>query len=248
MTRRNATAMLQVEWPAPPGVFAITTTRQGGVSSPPYASLNLATHVGDDAACVAENRRRLHETLSLPSHPFWLEQVHSCDVVRASSSTITPRADACYTHAPGVVCAVLTADCLPVLLCDRQGQHLAAVHAGWRGLAAGIVEAAVRALPVPATQLLAWLGPAIGPTAFEVGDEVRAAFIQWEAAARAAFVRNPVGGWYADLYALARQRLNSVGVDAVYGGEWCTYNDADRFFSYRRDQHTGRMATLIWRK
>jgi len=230
------------DWPVPPGVRVASTFRSGGVSAGPFASLNLGDHVGDEPERVAENRRRLRTALDLPSEPVWLNQVHGSEVVIAESPR-TRTADAAWTAARGVVCAVMTADCLPILLCDRQGTRVAAVHAGWRGLAGGVVEAAVAALDT--RDLLAWLGPAIGPEAFEVGDDVRQAFIERLGDCDEAFF--PANGkWQADLYALARLVLNRTGVTAVYGGGFCTYSDPTRFFSYRRDGQTGRMASLIW--
>lgn len=228
-------------WPAPRNVRACTTTRDGGVSLAPYASLNLGDHVGDDPAAVSENRARLRRALELPAEPLWLTQVHGIAVAAGQGGC----ADASVAFGPGTVCTVMTADCLPLLLCDRAGTVVAAVHAGWRGLLAGVIEAAVSRLHVPGAELLAWLGPAIGPLAFEVGEEVRAAFVAEDAAAAAAFQPAPGGRWLADIYALARLRLARCGVTAVYGGELCTFSDP-RFYSYRRDGVTGRMASLIW--
>lgn len=230
------------DWPAPPQVHACTTTRLGGVSTGPYASLNLGNHVGDDPAHVTENRARLRRGLALPAEPLWLTQVHGIAVTEGQGGC----ADASVAFAPGTVCTVLTADCLPLLLCDRAGTAVAAVHAGWRGLLAGVIEAAVARLGVPASELLVWLGPAIGPEAFEVGEEVRTAFVTEDAAAVVAFRPSPAGRWLADIYALARLRLARCGVNAVYGGELCTFSDARHFYSYRRDGITGRMASLIW--
>ncbi|MGM0594012.1 MAG: peptidoglycan editing factor PgeF [Pseudomonadota bacterium] len=232
-------------WPAPPNVHAAVTTRSGGVSLPPFDSLNLGDHVGDDPAAVAENRRRLVESLALPSEPRWLNQVHGTCAVEVAEIKTPCEADASISHQPGVVCAVLTADCLPVLLCDRQGSVVAAAHAGWRGLVNGVVESTVAKLGA-GDELLAFLGPAIGPKVFEVGEEVRQAFIDENPAAAGAFTPSPAGRWLADIYALARQRLRRAGVDAIYGGEHCTYTEAERFYSYRRDGVTGRMASLIW--
>jgi len=233
------------DWPAPPVVAAAVSTRRGGVSRGAYAGFNLAGHVDDDAHAVAANRRRLIEALALPRPPVWLRQCHGTRVVRlGGDEPEEPEADAAWTDRPGVVCAVLTADCLPVLLCDRGGTRVAAVHAGWRGLAAGVLEAAVAALG--GADLLAWLGPAIGPEAFVIGDEVRARLRAGPAAPDGAFRPAGPGRWYADLYALARARLTAAGVTAVYGGGACTVGDAGRFYSYRRDGATGRMASLIW--
>jgi hypothetical protein len=237
---------LHPEWPAPPRVRAAITTRAGGVSAAPWHSLNLADHVGDDPDRVAENRRRLREHGRLPAEPFWLQQVHGCDVADAGAAGAVCVADAAVATQPGAVCAVLTADCLPVLFCSRGGDWVAAAHAGWRGLAAGVLEQAVARAPAPAADLLAWLGPAIGPAAFEVGSEVRDAFLADDPGAAECFVASPAGRWLADLYGLARRRLARGGVGWVGGGGLCTFTDAGRFFSFRRDGTTGRMASLIW--
>lgn len=258
-------AIIEAEWPTLPcepttgrgaRVRALTTTRDGGLSHGPYASLNLAAHVGDDPARVAGNRDRLQAALHLPAPPRWLNQVHGCAVCTAEAATAAPTsappsADAVLTTRPGIVCAVLTADCLPLLLRDRDGTVVAAVHAGWRGLLHGVIESAIEsaraALPAqPAAPLLAWLGPAIGPQAFEVGAEVRDAFVAHQAEAAAHFQLGRPGRWLADLYGLARARLASAGVHQVSGADHCTYSDPRRFFSYRRDGVTGRMASLIW--
>ncbi len=223
----------------------MTTTRRGGVSLPPYDSFNLGDHVGDDPAAVTENRRRLSTELALPSAPRWLSQVHGTCSANAVTVKDGCEADASYTDQPGVVCAVLTADCLPLLCCDRKGRRVAAVHAGWRGLLGGVIEQTLAAMGTD-KDLLVWLGPAIGPQAFEVGGEVRDAFLADAPEAGTAFVPVSEGKWRADIYALARQRLRRVGVDAVYGGEHCTFSEPGRFYSYRRDGVTGRMASLIW--
>lgn len=229
-------------WPAPPNVRALITTRAGGVSTGPYASMNPADHVGDDPQAVAANRTLLRERL--PSVPFWLKQVHGDIVAEAGIGPI--EADACIAHAVEQVCVVLTADCLPVLFAAEDGSVVGAAHAGWRGLCTGVLERTVAAMDVPAEQVLAYLGPAIGPGAFEVGPEVREAFMAQDASATAAFVPQDNGKYLADLYLLACQRLAKVGVTQVYGGGDCTYSDAERFFSYRRDGATGRMAALVW--
>ena len=237
------------DWPAPPGVRALMTTRQGGVSLPPFASLNLGGHVGDDRLAVAANRARLREVLAGGGDPLWLEQVHGTRVINAASrSPGAPpvQADASFSRQQGVVCAVMTADCLPVFFCDDAGRVVAAAHAGWRGLFAGVLEETVAAMAVPADTLLAYLGPAIGPRAFEVGDEVRSAFVADDAALAAAFKPALAGKWLADIYLLARLRLSGQGVTRVYGGSYCTFGEANRFFSFRRDGQTGRMASLIW--
>jgi len=233
------------DWPAPAHVRALTTTRKGGVSQGPYARMNLADHVGDDPAAVAQNRQRLQQQHELPGEPLWLQQVHGNTPVNALECGTAPAADASWCHQAGVVCAVLTADCLPILMCDRCGETIAAVHAGWRGLAAGVIGKTVRRMQVPAENLLAWLGPAIGPQAYQVGDEVRDAFISHQDRASLAFQRI-ADGWKADLYLLARQRLADCGVTAIYGGNHCTFREHEDFFSFRRDGATGRMASLIW--
>jgi len=234
------------DWPAPPRVAALATTRQGGVSAPPCHTFNLAAHVGDDPAAVAENRARLRAVAVLPTEPVWLRQVHGARIVRLPAGVATPEADGSWTDRPGVVCAVLTADCVPVLLCDRAGTRVAAVHAGWRGLAAGVLEAAVAALGGRAAGLIAWLGPAIGPAGFEVGPEVVRALGGSEAATPAWAWRAEGGRWRVDLWAVARARLAAAGVVHVSGGGLCTWSDPARFYSYRRDGSTGRMATLVW--
>ena len=236
--------VLRPDWPAPARVRALQTMRTGGGSAAPFASANLGTHVGDDPACVTANRAALRTLL--PAEPCWLNQVHGTATVDASACAGLPAADAAFTRQPGAVCAVMTADCLPVLFCDQAGTVVAAAHAGWRGLQAGVLESAIAAMGVAPQALLAWLGPAIGPTAFEVGDEVRAAFVDADTGAAPAFVPGQPGKWRADLYALARRRLQQAGVVKVYGGAGCTVSDPARFFSYRRDGVTGRMATLIW--
>ncbi|MEJ2602333.1 MAG: peptidoglycan editing factor PgeF [Gammaproteobacteria bacterium] len=233
------------EWEVPPGVGAVSTTRAGGVSKGVHASLNLGSHVGDEPAAVEENRRRLRNAAALPGEPVWLAQVHGTEVVDAVPGVAPPRADAAVSARPGVVCAVLSADCLPVLLASRQGDEVAAAHAGWRGLAAGILEATLAAMKTPPGELAAWLGPAISRAAFEVGDEVREAFRAGNPEDAAFFSANDRGRWQADLAGLARRRLESAGV-TVYGGGSCTFTDPARFFSYRRDGETGRMASLVW--
>jgi hypothetical protein len=237
---------LTPDWPAHAWVRAAFTLRTGGVSSPPFDSLNVGAHVGDRPEAVDENRRRIGRHLGLPGEPAWLEQVHGKEVADLDSAVATARADASFTHRAGHVCAVQVADCLPVLLAARSGSAVAAAHCGWRGLASGVLEATVRALGVPAGELYAWLGPAIGPAAFEVGAEVRTAFLAQDARAAAAFAGNSRGRWQCDLFELARQRLAQLGVPAVFGGGVCTQSDPQRFFSYRRDGRCGRMAALIW--
>jgi len=235
-------------WAAPPGVHAGSTRRDGGVSLAPFASFNLALHVGDDAAAVTENRARLRAALGLPAEPFWLDQVHGRTVAVHAGGSTRPEADGAVAFEPGRVLAVLTADCLPLVLASRDGTRIGIAHAGWRGLAAGILESTVGALGVPGEELLAWLGPAIGPEAFEVGGEVREAFVGTDPGAGAAFVPNARGRWQADLYALARRRLAALGVRDVSGGGACTWTDPGRYYSYRRAAATGRLATLVWRE
>ena len=232
------------DWPAPPHVHALVTTRAGGVSTGPYSSFNLGNHVGDDPTAVAENRRLLRA--QLPTDPVWLKQVHGTRCIDAANAMTDNEADASFAHAPGIVCVVLTADCLPVLLCDAAGTVVAAAHAGWRGLAAGVIEATVASMGVPGEQLMAWLGPAIGPQHFEVGSEVREIFIAHDAHAVTAFTRRANGQWLCDVYQLARQRLNTLGIRRIASADFCTVRDAQHFFSYRRDGVTGRMASLIW--
>jgi YfiH family protein len=238
---------IEPDWPAASHVRALSTTRSGGVSAGPFASLNLADHVGDEPFRVERNRALLRERLCLPSDPRWLRQVHGCAVVDVASYTGGDYpADAAIALHPGKVCAVLSADCLPLLLCDGEGTRVAAVHAGWRGLAAGVVEAAIGVLAVPPREILCWLGPAIGSQAFEVGSDVRERFLENGHSSAAAFHPASDGKWLADLYALARGCLQRCGVEQAWGGGLCTYSDSERFFSYRRDGVTGRMASLIW--
>lgn len=248
MTEAGKINWILPDWPAPVSVHGLTTTRSGGVSNGSYASLNLGDHVGDEPQAVSVNRQRLQEQLRLPQMPCWLQQVHSTAITQAVTASCGTIADGSISSEPGHVCAVLTADCLPILLCDKQGTHIGAVHAGWRGLAAGVIEAALMQLRASASDLalMAWLGPAIGPDAFEVGNEVRETFLSADPKAAAAFRPSANGRWLADLYMLARLRLHAAGVSDIYGGHWCTYTQQDLFFSYRRDGVTGRMATLIW--
>ena len=237
---------IEPDWPAPERVRAFVTTRTGGVSKGEYGTMNLGGSGGDDAANVARNREIVQAVL--PGAPRWLRQVHGTDVAdldRAPDAGILS-ADAAATGTAGRVCSVLTADCMPLLLCDRDGRRVAIAHAGWRGLAAGVVENAVAALGAEPAKILAWMGPAIGPRAFEVGAEVREAFLRASPAADAAFAPHVPGKYLADLYALARQRLAALGVGAVFGGGFCTYSERDRFFSYRREQRSGRMGAFIW--
>ena len=238
---------LAPDWPAPASVRALSTMRGGGVSLPPYGSLNLGGHVGDEPAAVAQNRSRLRTAAKVPAEPAWLAQVHGVDVRDLDGNAPGPdRADAAVTREPGRVCAILTADCLPVLLAADSGDAVGAAHAGWRGLCAGVIEATVRSLGRAPKSLLAWLGPGIGPLHFEVGDEVREALVRADPGAEAAFEPNARGRFMADLPALARRRLEHLGVERIYGGGMCTFGDPGRYFSHRRDGRTGRQGTLIW--
>ncbi len=235
---------IEPDWPAPAGIRAVSTLRHGGFSRGAFEAFNLGAHVGDEPENVAANRRLLAASLGLPSQPCWLRQVHGDRVVDAVEAA-NPEADASFSGEAGVVCVVMTADCLPVLFCDLAGTRVAAAHAGWRGLAGGILEATVAALGD--TEMMAWLGPAIGPNSFEVDAPVRQAFLERLGDCREAFRQTDESHWHADLYALARITLARVGVTQVYGGDYCTHADPERFFSFRRDGQTGRMATLIWR-
>ena len=239
-------AWLEPDWPVPPGVRVISTLRSGGASAGPFASLNFAAHVGDRPEAVAENRRRLRVAVALPAEPLWLEQVHGVDVAVHDGGSDSRRADASIAFTSGRVCAVMTADCLPIVLADRAGTRVGVAHAGWRGLLGGVVEATVARLECDPRELLAWLGPAIGAAAFEVGAEVREAFVNRSPDLASGFTSNERGRFQADLYGLARQVLAAAGVTSVHGGGWCTHADASRFFSFRRDGTTGRMATLAW--
>lgn len=237
---------IKPDWPLPAGVKAAVTLRTGGVSSAAYASLNPAAHVADQPEAVSANRVIIKQMLGLPAEPVWLQQVHGTDVVRADQVVDVPEADASFTDRAGVVCAVLTADCLPVLFCGDDGRVLAAAHAGWRGLHAGVLDQTVNSMAC--RQISVFLGPAIGPDDFEVGDEVREAFVSRDSHNAAAFVRQTSGTWLADIYQLARINLQALGIEQIYGGGWSTVAEPQRFYSYRRDgAATGRMASLIWR-
>lgn len=240
------TKIIVPEWPLPVGVAACSSTRVGGVSQEAWGSLNLGAHCGDNPEHVEENRKRMFAAGKLPSKPVWLEQVHGKDVLHLTGEPYaSKRADASYSNTPGTVCAVMTADCLPVLFCNRAGTEVAAAHAGWRGLCDGVLEETVACFNDSPENILAWFGPAIGPLAFEVGPEVREAFMAKDINAVDAF--RPAGEkYYADIYLLARQRLANVGVTNVFGGDRCTFSEKDDFFSYRRDRITGRMASFIW--
>jgi hypothetical protein len=236
---------LAADWPASAAVRAGITTRGGGVSAPPYAQFNLADHVGDDADAVHANRARLGRGLGLPSDPFWLRQQHGARVVAAAGADKRP-ADGCHASLPGQVCAVLVADCVPLLLADAAGTQVAAVHAGWRGIAAGVIDAGIAAMRAPAGRLLAWIGPCIGPANYEVRTDMRDACLGADPGATACFDPAAPGRWRADLPALVRRRLRAHGVTAVYSAGLCTHARGDLFYSHRRDGRTGRMAALIW--
>ena len=240
--------LIRPQWPAPPRVVAVSTTRQGGVSHGRFESLNLGAGVPDAPSDVIENRRRLVAAAGLPAEPHWLKQVHGKRVVDASDPTDSPpEADAAIARRTGIVCAVLTADCLPVIFCDRFGSRIGVAHAGWRGLAAGVIEATLAAMPQTSADMLAWFGPAIGPCCYEVGAEVREAFVtaQGDDAERYFILGQARGKFHADLYGLAALRLHRAGIKSITGGDQCTACDAHNYFSHRRDGQTGRMATLV---
>ena len=231
------------DWPAARRVRSLITTRVGGVSSGAFATLNLSVRVGDDPGCVARNRAILRA--SLPADPAWMKQVHGAAVIDPARAAQDAEADGAVTRSPGCVCAVMTADCLPVFLSERAGRAAGIAHAGWRGLAGGIVESVVRAMEVPPEDLIAYLGPGIGARRYEVGGDVRKVFVDGDPGAGICFAPQRDGKYFADLYALARRRLAAAGVTEIYGGEFCTASD-ERFFSFRRDRTTGRMASLVW--
>ncbi|MDD1783006.1 peptidoglycan editing factor PgeF [Enterovibrio sp. ZSDZ35] len=237
---------IQPDWPAPANVKAVSTTREGGVSMPPFDSLNLGNHVGDNPEHVAQNRSVLADMMNMPSQPAWLNQIHGTEVMTLplSSASGVPDADASFTAVPDHACVVMTADCLPVLFCNEEGTQVAAAHAGWRGLVNGVLEQTLAKFDGK-SKVMAWMGPAIGAQAFEVGDEVREQFIATNPDAHFAFQPHN-DRWLADIYLLARQRLAMAGVTKVYGGEYCTVSDPQRFFSYRRENCTGRQASCIW--
>jgi len=235
------------DWPAPSNVKALTTVRHGGVSLAPFDSFNFGNYVGDSSDAVRENRLQLRVKAGLPHEPFWLKQVHGTRVIDVGAQALpysVVEADAACAFQENLVCAVTTADCLPLLLCDQKGTCVSAVHAGWRGLAMGVIEAAVLKLNKPAADLIAWLGPAIGPQSFEVREDVLDTF-KADISSQT-FVKTEQGTWLANLYALARLRLERLGITDIFGGTFCTYQNIDQFYSFRRDKTTGRMATLIW--
>jgi len=239
---------LGIDWPAPPGVRVVSSFRSGGASAPPYESLNLGDHVGDDPRVVAENRRRLKAAAGLPAEPVWLEQVHGVNVADLDSQAHQGPADAAISRRPLRVCAILTADCLPLVFASESGETIGAAHAGWRGLKDGVIGATVRAMGVPPPQLSVWLGPAIGPRHFEVGAEVCETFLRLDPQDADAFERNARGRFMADLALLARRQLGRLGISRIHGDPECTYSRADRYFSHRRDGNTGRQGTFIWRE
>jgi len=239
--------IIRPDWPASGNIHAFCSTRKSGVSRGEFSGLNLALHVEDNPQYVALNRQQLKQQLHLPAEPLWLNQVHGTQVINASATAeSTPDADASYATISNQVCVVMTADCLPVLICNRKSNKVAAAHAGWRGLADGVIEKTIESLNEKPEELLVWLGPAIGPDAFEVGEDVYHAFVADLPQAEIAFKANRPGHYLADIYQLARLRLNRLGVNAIYGGEYCTCSDVDHFYSYRRDGKTGRQASLIW--
>ncbi len=236
---------IEPDWPVDASVHAATTLTTGGVSQPPFTSLNSALHVGDNQTQVLKNRQIIKNMLQLPAEPCWLQQVHGNKIVCADNHHAVPVADGSFSEQPGVVCVVQTADCLPVLMASADGQKIAAIHAGWRGLLAGILNKACDIMTDK--HCAVWLGPAIGPECFEVGEEVRQAFVQKSVEFSPAFKQKSESKWLADIYQLARISLAQSDVENIYGGQFCTVTDASRFYSYRRDGQTGRMATLIWR-
>ncbi len=236
---------VNIDWPAPGNVHAVSTLRTGGISKAPYNSFNLASHVGDDQLSVIENRKRLRSFFNLSTEPVWLEQIHSNKVVCLDEEPLNLQADASYSSNPDTICTVLTADCLPVLICNESGTEIAAIHAGWRGLLSGIIENTINTFHDP--DLLVWLGPAIGPNLFEVGKDVQIAFCKKSSLFSSAFRIQKNNKWLMDIYQLSRIILAEHGIKKVFGGKFCTVAEKDRFFSYRRESKTGRMATLIWR-
>lgn len=238
---------LKPDWPAPPSIKAFTTTRKFGHSKAPYDKFNLADHVEDDPEAVKKNRQQLREELALPTQPLWIHQVHGTKVISLDEvHDSSPEADAVITQSPHRVCAVLTADCLPILLCNSEGNEVGAIHAGWKGLLAGVIDSTLEALNTPNEQLMVWLGPAIGPDAFEVDAEIRDAYMKRNLNNQSAF-KEKEGHWHGDIYQLAKINLLQLGVHQVYGGNFCTYTDEQRFYSFRRSKGvTGRMASIIW--
>ena|SRR3990167_4701821 len=237
---------IEPDWPCPPNVRAYTTTRHQGHSQAPFDSFNLGENVDDNPQHLAKNRELLIQTLQLPTTPYWINQVHGTRLVCADTDSPWACADAAYSQQKNRICCVTTADCLPVLVCNKQGTIVCAIHAGWRGLCAGIIERCLQHLKIPPRDTLVWLGPAIGPLAFEVNDDVRQQFLHHNAEAKIAFCAQNDGKWVANIYLLARQRLKQCQIDNIYGGNYCTWHEKDLFYSYRRETITGRMASLIW--
>ena len=251
----NLSSFLFPDWPAPANICAATTLRFGGVSKAPFASLNPALHVGDDPEAVLRNRHFIKSVLELPNEPIWLDQIHSDCVIEINNASLLQQADASFTNQLDVVCTVLTADCLPLLICSKDGSQVAAVHAGWKGLAAGIITNTFKALQNSSlssvkkgTDYMVWLGPAIGSKSFEVGTDVRDVFLDKYSENQFAFIQKSSAKWLADIYQLARNELATLGVTDIYGGNACTFKEQELYYSYRRDTQTGRMASLIWRK
>jgi len=234
------------DWPAPDNIRAFSTTRESGFSQDPFDSLNLGDHVGDDVTRVAQNREKLIYTIQAPESPRWLKQVHGHHIVDSCDWKLNIEADAIFSQQNNHVCTIMTADCLPILLCNQHGDAVAAIHAGWRSLALGIIEKTVRKFHCEPDTIFAWLGPAIGSSQFEVGQDVYDAFCRHSPQANNAFKATNNSHYLADIYQLARQKLAAQGVSSIYGGDFCTFSDEQQFFSYRRDGKTGRMATLIW--
>lgn len=234
------------DWPAPTQIKALSTTRQGGHSLPPYDGFNLGIHVNDATDIVNKNRAELVKLARLPQPSYWLDQAHGTHVINSTTWHEDITADAMFSTTKHHVCTVMTADCLPILLCNRQGNTVAAIHAGWRGLAAGIVEKSIATFSCGIDDIMAWFGPAIGPTQFEVGSDVYHAFVQHTPQHHQAFEQTSATHYLANIYLLAKQRLNALGVHQIFGGDFCTASDPQRFFSYRRDGVTGRMASMIW--
>ena len=237
---------IPANWAAPARVFAGITTRLGGVSHSPFNDLNLAAHVGDHPDSVRENRRRVKKALDLPSEPVWLNQIHGCSIIKGKPVAKPATADGCYTDQTGIVCTVMTADCIPLLLCNRSATEIAAVHVGWRGIGAGIIPAALASFRENAANLLAWIGPHIGSNHYEVGDEVRVACISVDHDTAGGFIRNNAGRWQASLEEIARIVLINNGLTSIYSDGRCTFTEDHYFYSYRREKRTGRMASLIW--
>jgi YfiH family protein len=242
----TADCLIYPDWPAPDTIHALSTARQGGFSLPPYDSFNLGTHVGDAPNTVIKNRDYLANVAQLPESPRWLNQIHGARVINSNDWQLNIDADAMVSQQNHHICTIMTADCLPLLMCNKQGNTVAAIHAGWRGLATGIIEKTIAELRCAPQDILVWLGPAIGPNQFEVGPDVYQTFTQHSAKAIQAFQQTDASHYLADIYLLARQRLTALGVSAIFGGDFCTASEKQQFFSYRRDDITGRMASMIW--